>query len=99
MCTAAFIAYSQKPEDKPAVTFRLGLVVLHERFIRTTIGTVFVHISYFLPALVASLLSYVVSRDVLVRCCVAPFCDVLRCSDTSIGVVGFVTRSTVWEEL
>jgi hypothetical protein len=36
---------------------------------------------------------------VLVMCCVAPFCDVLRCSDTSIGVVGFVTHSRIREEL
>jgi hypothetical protein len=27
-----------------------------------------------------------------VMCCVALFFDVLRCSDTSIGVVGFMTR-------
>jgi hypothetical protein len=79
--------------------FRLGLVVFREHSIRTTIGTVFVHISYFLPTLVASLLSYVVSCDVLVMCCVAPFCDVLRCSDTSIGVVGFVTHGRIREEL
>ena len=39
------------------VTFRLGLVVFRECSIRTTIGTVFVHISYFPPTLVASLLS------------------------------------------
>jgi hypothetical protein len=79
--------------------FHLGLVVFRERSIWTTIGTVLVHISYFPPMLVASLLSYVVSCDVLVMCCVAPFCDVLRCSDTSIGVVGFVTRSRIREEL
>jgi hypothetical protein len=36
---------------------------------------------------------------VLVMCCVAPFGNVLRCSDTSIGVVGFVTRSGIREEL
>jgi hypothetical protein len=47
-----------------SVTFRLGPVMLHERSIRTNIGTVFVHISYFPPTLVASLLSYVVSCDV-----------------------------------
>jgi hypothetical protein len=81
------------------VTFRLGLVVLHERFIRTTIGTVFVHTSYFPPTLVASLLSCVVFCDVLVMCCVALFCVVPRPSDTSIVVLGFVTRSTVREEL
>jgi hypothetical protein len=79
--------------------FRLGLVVLRERSIRTTIGTVFVHISYFPPTLVASLLSCVVSCDVLVMCCVALFCVVPRPSDTSIVVLGFVTRSTVREEL
>jgi hypothetical protein len=32
-------------------------------------------------------------------CCVAPFWDVLGCSDTSIGVVGFVTRIEIREEL
>jgi hypothetical protein len=83
----------------PAVTFRLGLVVLHERSIRTTIGTVFIHISYFPPTLVASLRSYVMSCDVLVMCCVALFCVVPRPSDTSIVVLGFVTHSTVREEL
>jgi hypothetical protein len=79
--------------------FRLGLVVLRERSIRTTIGTVFVHISYFLPALAASLLSYVMSCDVLVMCCVTLFCVVPRPSDTSIVVLGFMTHGTVWEEL
>jgi hypothetical protein len=34
-----------------------------------------------------------------VMCYVAPFCDVLWCSDTSIGVVGFMTRSRIREEL
>jgi hypothetical protein len=81
------------------VTFCLGLVVLRERFIRTTIGTVFVHTSYFPPTLVASLLSCVVFCDVLVMCCVALFCVVPRPSDTSIVVLRFVTRSTVREEL
>jgi hypothetical protein len=79
--------------------FRLGLVVFRERSIRTTIGTVFVHTSYFPPMLVASLLSCVVSCDVSVMCCVALFCVVPRPSDTSIVVLGFVTRSTVREEL
>jgi hypothetical protein len=36
---------------------------------------------------------------VSVMCCVAPFYDVPWCSDTSIGVVGFVTRSRIQEEL
>jgi hypothetical protein len=81
------------------VTFCLGLVVFRERSIRTTIGTVFVHILYFPPTLVASLLLYVVSCDVLVMCRVALFCVVPRPSDTSIVVLGFVTRSTVREEL
>jgi endonuclease/exonuclease/phosphatase family metal-dependent hydrolase len=81
------------------VTFRLGLVVSRERSVRTTIGTVFVHTSYFLPTLIASLLSCVVSCDVSVMCCVALFCVLPRPSDTSIGVLGFVTRSTVREEL
>jgi hypothetical protein len=49
----------------PIVMFRLGLVVLRECSIQTTIGTVFVHISYFPPTLVASLLSYVMSCVVL----------------------------------
>jgi hypothetical protein len=44
-------------------------------------------------------MSYVVSCDVLVMCCVALFCDVPRPSDTSIVVLGFVTHSTVREEL
>jgi hypothetical protein len=79
--------------------FRLGLVVLHERSIQTTIGTIFVHILYFLPTLATSLLSYVVSCDVLVMCCVALFCVVPHPSDTSIVVLGFVTHSTVQEEL
>jgi hypothetical protein len=82
-----------------SVTFRLGLVVLHVHFIRTMIGTVFVHTSYFPPTFVASLLSCVVSCDVLVICCVALFCVVPRPSDTSIVVLGFVTHSTVREEL
>jgi hypothetical protein len=56
-------------------------------------------LSYFPPTLVASLLSCVVSCDVLVMCCVALFCVVPRPSDTSIVVLGFVTRSTVREEL
>jgi hypothetical protein len=73
--------------------------MFRERSIWTTIGTVFIHISYFPPTLVAALLSYVVSCDVLVMCRVAPFCGVLWCSDTSIGVVGFVTRSRIREEL
>jgi hypothetical protein len=34
-----------------------------------------------------------------VMCCVAPFCNVPRASDTSIVVLGFVTRSTIREEL
>jgi hypothetical protein len=79
--------------------FRLGLVMLRKRSIRTTIGTVFVHISYFLLTLVASLLSSVVSCDVLVMCCVALFCVVPCPSDTSIVVLGFVTHSMVREEL
>jgi hypothetical protein len=73
--------------------------MLRERFIRTIIGTVFVHTSYFPPTLVASLLSCVVSCDVLVMCCVMLFCVVPRSSDTSIAVLGFVTRSTIREEL
>jgi hypothetical protein len=87
---------------RAGVTFRLGLVVFRERSIQTTIGTVFVHTSYFPPTLVASfasLLSCVVSCDVSVMCCVALFCVVPRPSDTSIVVLGFMTRSTVREEL
>jgi hypothetical protein len=79
--------------------FCLGLVVLHERSIRTTIGTVFVHTLYFPPTLVVLLLSCVVSCDVLVMCCVVLFYVVPRPSDTSIVVLGFMTRSTFWEEL
>jgi hypothetical protein len=75
--------------------FRLGLVMLRECFIRTTIGTVFVHTLYFPPTLVASLLSCVVFCDVLVMCCVALFCVVPRPSDTSIIVLGcYVTAGT-----
>jgi hypothetical protein len=40
-----------------------------------------------------------VSCHVSVMCRVAPFCNVLRCSDTSIGVVGFMTCSEIREEL
>jgi hypothetical protein len=79
--------------------FHLGLVVLRELHIRTTIGTVSVHTSYFPPTLVTSLLSCVVSCDVLVMCRVALFCDVPRPSDTSTVVLGFVTHSTIREEL
>jgi hypothetical protein len=32
-------------------------------------------------------------------CRVAPFVDVLRCSDTNITVVGLVTRCEIREEL
>jgi hypothetical protein len=49
--------------------------------------------------LVASLLSCVMSCDVLVMYCVALFCIVPRPSDTSVVVLGFVTHSTVREEL
>jgi hypothetical protein len=49
--------------------------------------------------LVASLLSCVVSCDVLVMCRVVLFCDVPRPSDTSTVVLGFVTHSTIREEL
>jgi hypothetical protein len=91
--------YYIKLQKTSSVTFRLGLVVFRERSMRTTIGTVFVHTSYFPPTLVASLLSCVVSCDVLVMCCIAPFYVVLRRSDTSIGVVGFVTRIRIREEL
>jgi hypothetical protein len=34
-------------QEADIVMFRLGLVVLHEHFIRTTIGTIFVHTLYF----------------------------------------------------
>jgi hypothetical protein len=51
------------------------------------------------PTLDASLLSCDVPSDVLVMCCIVLFCDVPRPSDTSIVVLGFVTHSTVWEEL
>jgi hypothetical protein len=34
-----------------------------------------------------------------VMCCVTPFCNVPRASDTSIIVLGFVTHSTIREEL
>jgi hypothetical protein len=34
-----------------------------------------------------------------VMCYVTPFCNVPRTSDTSIVVLGFVTRSTIREEL
>jgi hypothetical protein len=76
--------------------FRLGLVVFREVHTRTTIGTIPTHISYVSRARCVVLC---VSCHALVMCCVTPFCDVLRCSDTSIGVVGFVTRSRIREEL
>jgi hypothetical protein len=44
-------------------------------------------------------LCHVCVCHVSVMCCVAPFCDRSTCSDTSIGVVGFVTRSRIREEL
>jgi hypothetical protein len=47
----------------------------------------------------ASLLSCDVPGDVLVMCCIVLFCVVLRPSDTSIVVLGFVTHSMVREEL
>jgi hypothetical protein len=81
------------------VMFRLGLVMLPEHSIRTTIGTVFVHISYFPPMLVTSSLSCVMSCDVLVMCCVTLFCNIPCPSDMSTVVLGFVTHSTVREEL
>jgi hypothetical protein len=68
--------------------------VLCEHLIRTTIGTVFIHIFVLPPTLVASLLSCVVSCDVWVMCCVALFCVIPCPSDTRIAVLGFVTRST-----
>jgi hypothetical protein len=40
-----------------------------------------------------------VSCHVLVMCCVTLFCNVPRTSDTSIVVLGFVTHSTIREEL
>jgi hypothetical protein len=55
------------------VMFRLGLVVLLELFIQTTIGTVFVHISYFPHA--RCVVSCVVSCVGHVLCCA-----LLRCS-------------------
>jgi hypothetical protein len=99
LCGSVFASPGGCRRAAIVVMFRLGLVVLCEHSIRTTIGTVFIHTSYFLPTLVASLLSYVVSCDVLVMCCVALFCVVPRPSDTSIVVLGFVTRITVREEL
>jgi superfamily II DNA/RNA helicase len=55
------------------VMFRLGLVVVHERSIQTTIGTVFVHISYFPHA--QCVMSCVVSCVGHVLCCA-----LLQCS-------------------
>jgi hypothetical protein len=40
-----------------------------------------------------------VSCHALIMCCVAPFCNIPRASDTSIVVLGFVTHSTIREEL
>jgi hypothetical protein len=61
------------PAAAAAVMFRLGLVMLHERFIQTIIGTVFVHISYFLHArcVVSCVVSCVTLRPS------AMFCGVL----------------------
>jgi hypothetical protein len=73
--------------------FCLGLVVLREHFIRTTIRIVFIHIFVLPPTLIASLLSCVVSCDVWVMCRVVLFCVVPRPSDTRIAVLGFVTHS------
>jgi hypothetical protein len=44
-------------------------------------------------------LSCLVSRDMWVMCRVVLFCDIPWTSDTSIVVLGFMTRSTVREEL
>jgi hypothetical protein len=52
-----------------SVTFRLGLVVLHKRFIRTTIGTVFVH-TVILPSCLLSHCCHVMC-PVMCRSCVA----------------------------
>jgi hypothetical protein len=59
--------------DNLDVTFHLGLVVFRERSIRTIIGTVFVHISYFPHA--RCVMSCVVSCVGHVLCCA-----LLRCS-------------------
>jgi hypothetical protein len=73
--------------------------MLRKRFIRTTIGTIFVHTVILPSRLLISLLSHDAPCDVLVMCCVAPFVVVPRASDTSIGVLGFATRSMSREEL
>jgi hypothetical protein len=56
-----------------SVTFHLGLVMLHKHLIRTIIGTVFVHISYFPHA--RCVVSCVMSCVGHVLCCA-----LLRCS-------------------
>jgi hypothetical protein len=56
----------------------------------------FPHLSRTFLALVCRVMCHVICR---VMCCVTLFYDVPRTSDTSIVVLGFVTHSTIREEL
>jgi hypothetical protein len=76
--------------------FHLGLIVFRKFHMRTTIGIV--PMSYLVRSPRFDVLCHVLCH-VSVMCCVAPFYDVPWCSDASIGVVGFVTRSRIQEEL
>jgi hypothetical protein len=75
--------------------FRLGLIVFHKLHTRTTIGMVLTHISYVPHA--RCVVSCVVSCVDRISCCA--LCNVPQASDTSIVVLGFMTHSTVREEL
>jgi hypothetical protein len=55
-------------DTRESVTFRLGLVVLRKRFIRTTIGTVFIHTLVLPPRLPPRCCH--VMRPVMCRSCV-----------------------------
>jgi hypothetical protein len=79
--------------------FCLGLVISREHLIRTIIGTVSVHI-FVLPPRSSPCCCHVMCSVVCWSCAViALFCVVPRPSDTSIVVLGFMTHSTVREEL
>jgi hypothetical protein len=91
----------QNPGSKRFQPYKEGDQVL-SRFVSD--WSCFPSISYGLPLGPSSSISRTsptldVSCHVLVMCGVAPFCDVLQCSNTRIGVVGFVTRSRIREEL
>jgi hypothetical protein len=70
--------------EKEDVMFRLGLVMLRKRLIRTTIGTVFVH-TVILPSRLLSRCCHVM-RPVMCRSCV-----VLRSSSMFHGLLILVS--------